>query len=66
MIYATFGECSREQAVSGGPGFLDRIFPSLSGFLRFRLPVRLAANQSTRYPGFYRQAQNGAGVGYRT
>jgi hypothetical protein len=25
--------------MSGGPGFLDRIFPSLSGFLWFRLPA---------------------------
>ena len=29
---------------SGGPGFLDRIFPLLSGLLRFRLPAGWAAN----------------------
>jgi hypothetical protein len=51
---------------SGGPGLLDRIFPSLSGFLRFRLPSGLAANESTCYPGFYRQAMNGAAVRCRT
>src|SRR5690606_23309567 len=51
---------------SGGPGLLDRIFPSLSGFLRFRLPSGLAANESTCYPGFYGQAMNGAAVRCRT
>ncbi len=30
--------------VSGGPGFLDRILPSLSGLLRIRLPSGLAGN----------------------
>ena len=38
----------------------------ISGFLRFRLPAGWAANQSTRYPGFSRQARSGAGVHCRT
>lgn len=50
----------------GGPGFLDRIFPSLSGLLRFRLPVEWTADRSTRYRGFCRQAMNGVDVRCRT
>ncbi len=51
---------------SGGPGLLDRILPGLSGFLRFRLPAGSAANQSTRYRGFCRQARNVGAVHCKT
>ena len=40
-----FGRAMKQPGIeSSGPGFLDRILPSLSGFLQFRLPVGLAAN----------------------
>ena len=55
-----------EAASSGGPGLLDRILPGLSGFLRFRLPAGWAANQSTRYRGFCRQARNVGAVHCKT
>jgi len=50
VVTAIASECV-DVVVSGGPGFLDRIFPILSRLLRFRLPVEWAADRSTRYRG---------------